>query len=656
MMLANCGGGSSSADSTSTKADSTSSNAVLTSIAVDPVNPSTPENTEQQYTATGTFSDNTTRDMTSSVTWSSSNPQVTVVSNTGDSMGVATGLATGSATISAAYGDQTGSTSQSVTAATLTSIAVTPTNPTIADGTNKKFVATGTFSDNTTKNISASAIWTSSNSAVATISNTAGSRGRATGASIGTTTISAAYKGQTGATTLTVKAATLASITVTPTNPSIAAGTDQQFMATGIYTDGTSQDLTALATWTSSNPAMATISSAVGSDGLARGVSAGTTTISAAYKNRTGSTTLTVTAATLTTITVTPAQSSLVDGTNQQFTATGIFSNSTTQDLTALVLWTSSGTTVAAISNAAGSKGWVTSLTAGSTTIKAVYGSVSGTTALTVTPATLVSLAITPTNPSIAKGTNQQFTATGTYSDGTTQNLTTAVTWSSSSIGVATISNAAGSKGLATSVTAGLTTIKATSGAVTRTTTLTITAASLVSISVTPANPSLANGATRQFTATGTYSDGTTQNLTTAVTWSSSSAGVAAISNAAGSKGLATGVGSGTTTVKGVSGSISGSTALTVTGNSTLSLTWDAPTQYMDGSSLNPAADLKSYRLYYGTVSQSYTQMIPVANPSTSVITQSVTLAPGTYFFVVTAITQDDLESTYSIEIAKTVY
>ena len=47
-----------------------------------------------------------------------------------------------------------------------------------------------------------------------------------------------------------------------------------------------------------------------------------------------------------------------------------------------------------------------------------------GSTVLTVTAATLQSIAVTPANPSIAKGLTQQFTATGTYSDSSTQNLT----------------------------------------------------------------------------------------------------------------------------------------------------------------------------------------------------------------------------------------
>ena len=84
----------------------------------------------------------------------------------------------------------------------------------------------------------------------------------------------------------------------------------------------------------------------------------------------------------------------------------------------------------------------------------------------------LKSIAITPTNPSTAPGTTQQFVATGQFGNGSTANLTNSVTWSSSATGVASISTT----GVASAVGAGQTLIKATSGTVNGSTTLTITA------------------------------------------------------------------------------------------------------------------------------------------------------------------------------------
>jgi len=87
------------------------------------------------------------------------------------------------------------------------------------------------------------------------------------------------------------------------------------------------------------------------------------------------------------------------------------------------------------------------------------------------TGATLVSLAVTPTNPSIAKGLTQSFTATGTYNNGSTQNLTSSVNWSSTNTATATITAA----GVATGMATGSTTIRAALGAITGSTGLTVT-------------------------------------------------------------------------------------------------------------------------------------------------------------------------------------
>src|SRR5208337_3958577 len=127
------------------------------------------------------------------------------------------------------------------------------------------------------------------------------------------------------------------------------------------------------------------------------------------------------------------------------------------------------------------------------------------------------SIAVTPTNPGIAPKTTEQFTATGTFSDNSTQDITTSVTWSSSNASVATISNAAGSNGQVTSVAAGTATITAASGLISGTTTLTVSSATLLSIAVTPANPGIALKTNEQFTATGTFSDNSTQDITASV-------------------------------------------------------------------------------------------------------------------------------------------
>ena len=92
------------------------------------------------------------------------------------------------------------------------------------------------------------------------------------------------------------------------------------------------------------------------------------------------------------------------------------------------------------------------------------------------TPAALVSIRVAPLNPSISIGTSRQFDAIGTYTDNSSKNLTTSVTWSSSDTSVATIGNTAGSNGDATAVSAGTTTITAALGSISAFTSLKVTA------------------------------------------------------------------------------------------------------------------------------------------------------------------------------------
>ena len=168
---------------------------------------------------------------------------------------------------------------------------------------------------------------------------------------------------------------------------------------------------------------------------------------------------------------------------------------------------------------------------------------------------TVVSISLSPTNPTVQIGETEQFVATGTTAGGTTRDVTPGAAWTSSKPEIATIN----SSGLATAVAAGTTVITAKYQEGSAQTFLTVTSATLSSIAISPTNTSIAIGATKQYTATGTYSDGTTRNITGTVSWSSNP-NVATISTS----GLATGISSGSTVITATSGTISASTNLTV--------------------------------------------------------------------------------------------
>jgi uncharacterized protein YjdB len=168
-----------------------------------------------------------------------------------------------------------------------------------------------------------------------------------------------------------------------------------------------------------------------------------------------------------------------------------------------------------------------------------------------------MSIAITPANASIAKGRTLQFAAVGRYTDGSTADLTTVVTWKSSATSLATITTG----GLAKGTGLGLATISAALGLINSATTLAVTKAVLVKIALTPTSSKLGIGHTQQFAAVGTYSDGTTANLNKLVTWASSAPQVATVS----AIGLTTAKAVGTATITVTLGTVKATATITVT-------------------------------------------------------------------------------------------
>jgi hypothetical protein len=258
---------------------------VLVSIAVTPAAMSIVAGATEQYTATATYSDGSTAVVTSTATWASSRAAVATI----NAAGLATAITPGISTVTATVGGVSGTASLTVTANTLTSIAVTPAASTIAAGSTQQFTATATYSNGTTANVSSTATWTSSSAATATISAT----GLATAVAAGSTTITAMAGGMSGTTTLTVTGKAITSIAVTPTGVSFAVGATQQFTATATYSDGSTANITSTATWSTGNTAVATISPS----GLATGAASGTSSVMAAENGVTGSVAASVTVA-----------------------------------------------------------------------------------------------------------------------------------------------------------------------------------------------------------------------------------------------------------------------------------------------------------------------------------------------------------------------
>ena len=345
----------------------------------------------------------------------------------------------------------------------------------------------------------------------------------------------------------------LLTITVAPTVASVPTGETEQFTATGHYSNLTTQNLTDTVTWSSSSTTVATVSNSSGSQGLATAVGTGAATIMAVDGSVTGTAAITVLPAILLTVTVAPTVASIPLGESEPFTATGHYSDGSTQNLTDTVTWSTSSSSVATVSNTSGSQGTVTATGTGVATIGATdtSDSIEGTAVVTVIPAALLAVTVSPLAANIPAGDSEQFTATGHYSNGSTSNITDSVTWGTSSSSTATVSNTAGSQGDVTAVATGAATITATdpTTSIEGIAAVTVLPAVLVAVTVSPLAANIPTGETEPFTATGHYSDGSTQNLTGSVTWASSDTATATVSNSSGSQGEVTAVATGATSI-----------------------------------------------------------------------------------------------------------
>jgi hypothetical protein len=575
----------------------------------------------QPCTATGTYTDGSTADLTTSVTWASSATATLTISNATGSVGLASGVAAGTATVTATLGTVVGRHNVTVSSASLLSITVNApaSAASLIIGLTAQFTATGLYgvAGNTNTQFSIdvtnSATWQVASTSIASVSNastSSTSAGLVTGLAAGTTTVTASLSGVTSTpVTVTVISTTLTSIAISPANASVQVGDTYNFNATGTYNNGTTVNITSEVTWTSGTPATATISNAAGSNGVATGVAASTTpvTITASMSGQTSPpASLTVNAAGIVSISISSTADTINTGATATYTVTAVNDNGTTTTTLTGVTWSSSDTAVATIAGntartpfgGAPAGATATGVATGTTTITASYTTAAGTTltsnslTLTVqTPPTVLDIRITPLTSTIAVGGTATYTVYVDYSDGTTSTATGATLTSSDAM-VASVGGGGpgGFGGLtATGLAAGSTTITAsyTSGGTTFTAPATLTVqqpTTAVGLHLTPASASVYVGGTQQFTAYTENSDGTTTDVTTnsGTSWTTSDGTLATITTggtggggfggiifAAGGGGLATGVAAGSVTITATytpaSGSaVSGTATLTV--------------------------------------------------------------------------------------------
>ena len=261
----------------------------LSEIVITPSTPGMAIGSTLQLTGSGVLSNGVTF-LESYLTWTSSNPDIAGVDSTGL---VTAGATTGEITITATETDShTNVSGQTiVTVCTVSSIALSPANPSMAVNTTYQFTATATLSPlssgvTPTQIVTSYMTWTTLDSTIATVDSTGiVTAGSVTGSTLiqatASTSIDPAQIIPVQTLTLTVTDTALTSISATATDgvtTSVTANSTLQLIATGTYEDATTAVITLSMTWSSSDTSIATVDAATG---LVTGVSAGTATITA---------------------------------------------------------------------------------------------------------------------------------------------------------------------------------------------------------------------------------------------------------------------------------------------------------------------------------------------------------------------------------------
>jgi len=344
----------------------------------------------------------------------------------------------------------------------------------------------------------------------------------------------------------------LATVEVSPSTVSLAAGATQQYTAVGKDSHGNVVTITPA--WT----VAAGGGTIDGSTGLfTAGTTAGvfTNTVTATSGAISGTASVTVTSGALTSITVSPSSQSLAAGGQQQFTAVGHDASNNVVAITPTWSIAAGGGTIDA------STGLFTAGTTAGTftnTVTATSGAISGTASVTVTPGALATIVITPSPATLAVHATQQFTVTGKDVNNNT------VPVPSPSWQVFAGGGTIDANGLFTAgSTAGTftNTIGVTSGSIAAVATVTVTPGPVVTVTVLPADTTIARNSNLKYTATAKDADGNV--VTGIITWNNGNATAGTLSASGNFHASTAGVWP--AQIQATVGGVTGSTGVTIT-------------------------------------------------------------------------------------------
>ncbi len=396
-------------------------------------------------------------------------------------------------------------------------------------GSTVQATATAVLQSGANEDATAMASWGSSNNLVAEVSNDAGSAGTVLAVSTGEANVTATLDSNSGSAHVVVTDAQLLSLVVTVDRPVVAPLSDVACTATGFFTDGSHADLSSVANWSSSQPGVVSVSTTPGSVGALVALSSGTAQIAATYQQFGSSTTITVTGATLQTLTISPLLPYVTPGLNAALQATGLFSDGTAQPVTNNVQWTVDDPSLAFFLSSI--PGELQGYAPGSTMVEAQAGLVVAQAPLVVSDAALAGLEVAPALPDpLGLLGTKPFNAWGVFADQGVLPLTTQASWSSSTPLLLAVSPTAGT---ASALDAGVASVQVTVAGLTASAQQTIDGSPPRALLVWPPNTPLTVGQLASLAAERVLSDGTVDDATEMAGWSSSCPSVIQVSTGA---------------------------------------------------------------------------------------------------------------------------
>ncbi|UJF32853.1 Ig-like domain-containing protein [Paenibacillus hexagrammi] len=363
----------------------------------------------EQLTLNATFADGTVEDVTSKAEWSSDNEDVASVTS-----GKITIYSVGEATITAQYGSKT--TTVSVNAGVPKTLEAGTPTLNLHKGDKSAVTITATYMDGNQEDVTDKVSWTSDNEEVAFASD-----GNVYALTSGQANLTAEYGGKKAV--IQAQVDVTRSLTASETSLSLKSDESKQVTLKVVYTDGTSEDVTSKASWSTDNT-----DTAAAQAGNITALKPGQATITASYGGQ--SAVITVNVDQVKKLTSSETDLFLQKNGSKQLSLTAYFDDSTSEDVTSKATWTSADEDIAYVTGGA-----IHAVSTGRTTITGTYGGKS--VIVTVDVAVARKLEFSTKLLSLRSGDTASLTLKATFADGTSEDVTSEAVWSSSEDDVA---------------------------------------------------------------------------------------------------------------------------------------------------------------------------------------------------------------------------